>query len=174
MASFKLTSNAVFPNGTTVKAYAATNFPTPIPPSGAPIGSPTAEGTMTSGSVTFTGLTQGTAYWAVAEVGGVYRYVKIRAGEDSANPESAKNAGSLVEVKKEEATEVAAANPQRKTLTLTNDSENLIYFYKGSGATVGKGERLNANGGAVVIDDYNGIVTAAAKTAKSNLTVVEV
>lgn len=88
--------------------------------------------------------------------------------------DKAKNAGSLVEVKKEEPTTVAAANRARISLTLTNDSENTIYVWKGEGAEVGKGIRLNKEGGAIVIDDYTGVVTAAAKTAKSNLCVAEV
>jgi hypothetical protein len=80
----------------------------------------------------------------------------------------------FVEVKKEEATIVAALNDNRVTLTLTNDSGNAIYVWKGAGAEVGKGIRLNAEGGAIIIDDYKGIVTAAAKTANSNLCVTEV
>lgn len=80
----------------------------------------------------------------------------------------------LVEVKKEEATTVVAANESRVSVTLTNDSENTIYVWKGAGAEIGKGIRLNANGGGTYINDYTGIVTAAAKTAKSNLCVSEV
>jgi hypothetical protein len=79
-----------------------------------------------------------------------------------------------VEVKKEEATTIAAANPARVSLTLSNDSENPIYVYKGAGAAIGKGIRLNKEGGAVVIDDYLGIVTAAAKTGASALCVCEI
>lgn len=170
MASFTLTDVAKFPNGTTVKAYPTTNWPTPILPSGAPIGSAMAEGSMSSGTVTFTGLTLGSRYWAVAEVGGVYRYSKFTANAS----EAAKTPGTVVEVKKEEATTVAAANTSRVSLILTNDSENTIYVYKGASAAVGKGIRLNKEGGAVIIDDYTGIVTAAAKTATSNLGVSEV
>lgn len=90
------------------------------------------------------------------------------------NSDTAKNPGSVVEVKKEEATEVAAANPGRVSLALINDSENKIYVYKGAGAAVGKGIPLSKEGGAAVIDDYLGVVTAAAKTATSNLCVSEV
>lgn len=79
-----------------------------------------------------------------------------------------------VEVKKEEATEVAAKNPGRVTLTLTNDSANVIYVYKGASAAINKGIRLNKEGGAIVIDDYTGVVTAAAATAASSLCVCEV
>jgi hypothetical protein len=82
MASFTLTSQ-VFPNTTVVKAYPRSNWPTPELPSGAPVGSSSAEATMTNNTLTFTGLVQGTKYWAVAEVGGVYRYVRFTAGEDS-------------------------------------------------------------------------------------------
>lgn len=87
---------------------------------------------------------------------------------------TAKNPGSLVEVKKEESTEVAASNRSRVSLTLTNDSENVIYVFKGEGVVIGKGIRLNKEGGSIIIADYTGIVTAAAKTAKSNLCVCEV
>jgi hypothetical protein len=88
--------------------------------------------------------------------------------------DKAKTPGDVVEVKKEETTTIAVANRSRVSLTLTNDSENTIYVFKGDGAAVGKGLRLNANGGAIVIDDYTGLVTAAAKTAKSNLCICEV
>lgn len=86
----------------------------------------------------------------------------------------AKNPGSLVKVKKEESTTVAEANPGRVSLSLVNDSENKIYVFKGAAAKVGEGIPLSKEGGAVVIDDYSGIVTAAAKTAESNLCVSEV
>ncbi|MFL5901252.1 MAG: hypothetical protein ACJ75S_08655 [Solirubrobacterales bacterium] len=75
----------------------------------------------------------------------------------------------VVLVEQEAATQVRPANPRRNTLTLTNDSENTIYVFKGAGAAVGKGLRLNKEGGAIVISDYNGEVTAAAKGGKSNL-----
>lgn len=92
----------------------------------------------------------------------------------ASHADKAKNPGSVVEVAQESPTEVAASNRSRLSLTLVNDSENLIYVFKGGGAEVGKGIRLNANGGAIVIDDYTGQVTAAAKTAKSKLCVCEV
>lgn len=86
----------------------------------------------------------------------------------------AKTPGSVVKVKKEAETEVAADNPSRISLTLTNDSENTIYVFKGKGAKVGEGIRLNKGGGSIVIDDYTGLVTAAASIAESNLCVSEV
>lgn len=53
-----------FPAGATVKAYKRSNFPAiPATPSGAPVGSQDASATVASdGSVTFTGLTDNTAY----------------------------------------------------------------------------------------------------------------
>jgi len=87
---------------------------------------------------------------------------------------TAKTPGNVVEIKKEEATSVSASNPARISLTLTNDSANVIYVYKGSGAAINKGIRLNKEGGAVIIDDYTGVVTAAAATGASNLCISEV
>lgn len=69
---------------------------------------------------------------------------------------------------------VMAANANRVSLTLVNDSANIIYVAKGSTAVVGSGVRLNASGGSLIIDDYTGIVTAIATGASSNLTVCEV
>lgn len=165
MSTHSLSPAFPFPDGTVVKAYPRTNWPTPEVPSGAPPGAATAEGTVANGSVTFTGLAAGARYRATAEVGGVYRYVAFTANSDGTN--------TVVSVKKEEATEVAAANPHRQSLTLTNDSANVIYVFKGPSAAIGKGIRLGKEGGQIVIDDYNGLVTAAAATGASNLTVTE-
>ena len=85
--------------------------------------------------------------------------------QDAATP------GDVVAVS--EGTTVAASNPSRVSLTLTNDSENTIYVFKGAGAEVGEGIRLNKEGGAIVIDDYTGLVTAAAES-ESNLCLSEV
>lgn len=167
----------VFPAGTTVKAYPRTNWAkSEVPPSGAPKGAAVAEAVVAAdGSYAFSGLAEKTNYFAAAEVAGAYRYVRFSTVASSSNTRDAsKTPGGVVEVLKEEATVVAVANSNRVSLTLTNDSENTIYVYKGAGAAVGKGIRLNKEGGAVIIDDYEGVVTAAAKTAKSNLCVSEV
>jgi len=74
MASFTLERAQVFPDGTTVKAYAVSNWPDGNP-SGAPRGASAAEGTVSGGVVTFSGLTQGVGYTATAEVSGVRRYI---------------------------------------------------------------------------------------------------
>lgn len=88
--------------------------------------------------------------------------------------ETAKTAGSSVTVKKEESKEVSAADNDRISLTLTNDSESVIYIFKGAEAAVNEGIRLNAEGGAIVIDDYTGVVTAATEADEANLCVSEV
>lgn len=75
MAEFTITNEAVFPVGTEVEAYPASNWPTPTPPSGTPLGEAADAQTMESGSLTFEGLESGVSYWAVAEVGGTHRYV---------------------------------------------------------------------------------------------------
>lgn len=86
MSAFTLADPRTFPNGTVVKALPKSNWPTPGQPSGAPVGSATNEQTMTSDTLTFTGLTAGVEYWAVASVGGTYRYIGFIAGEDVSGP----------------------------------------------------------------------------------------
>ena len=68
MAGFTLTRPDVFPEGTEVGAYPASNWPTPGIPSGKPVGAATVTKKVEEGSAAFTGLTNDTAYWAVAEV----------------------------------------------------------------------------------------------------------
>lgn len=75
MATFKLTAPSVFREATTVKAYPASNWPAGTLPSGAPVGSQTASATVTNSIAEFTGLTEGTRYFAAAEVDGAYRYI---------------------------------------------------------------------------------------------------
>jgi hypothetical protein len=76
-----LTNVAVFPNGTSVGAYPASRWPVTAPENGvAPIGSATNSQTMTSGTLTFTGLTANTRYYASDSSG--TRYVGFTAGED--------------------------------------------------------------------------------------------
>lgn len=74
-----LNVQASFPAGTTVKAYPESNWPAgKLPPSGAPLGSKTAEATVAaSGDIALTGLTTGQTYWATAEVAGGWRYVRL-------------------------------------------------------------------------------------------------
>lgn len=83
--SVSFTLGPRFPEGTTVKAYPVTNWPNSGQPSGAPIGASSAEAAVTGGAAAFTGLVAGTEYWAAAQVGGRYRYVRFTAGEDVAD-----------------------------------------------------------------------------------------
>lgn len=78
MAAFTLERPSVFPTGTTVKVYPASNFANPLGDA-APSGSSVAEQTVaSSGKAEFTGLTESVPYYAVAEVGGIYRYIGFR------------------------------------------------------------------------------------------------
>lgn len=80
MASQTVRREDIFPAGTSVGAYAASNWPqASLPPSGAPVGSATTTGTVqTNGAVTFTGLADATVYYAAAQVSGVWRYIRFR------------------------------------------------------------------------------------------------
>lgn len=71
--------------------------------------------------------------------------------------------------------QVLAANTNAKYRAFCNDSANTIYLCFTGTAVVGKGIRLNANGGSVMFDRYvpNGAVNAIATGASSNLTVTE-
>lgn len=84
MASFTLSAGQVFPDGTSVGAYPTTNWPNKGQPSGAPLGAATSTATMSNGQASFSGLTTGVGYWAVADIGGgSYRYVRFTAGLDT-------------------------------------------------------------------------------------------
>src|SRR5262245_29708954 len=78
---FKLTAPSIFPNGTKVGAYPAERWKPDDKKEGPPKGSPVSEKTVAGDSVTFTGLTTGIDYYAVAEVNGVWRYIQFRPGE---------------------------------------------------------------------------------------------
>lgn len=84
MTSFTLERPSVFPDGTVVKAYAASNWPDRSAASGAPRGASAAEATVAAGKVSLEGLSKEVDYFAVAEVGGEYRYIGIRVGVSSA------------------------------------------------------------------------------------------
>jgi hypothetical protein len=137
-ASFKLTG-PTFPDGTTVKAYPASNWPTPGQPSGAPVGTAAAEGTVNGSAVTLSGLTKGTEYWATAEVGGHYRYVGFTAGADTAE---------VAEVL--HATDLGAPSEAGKGLSATDLAvvaglDQVVYLHKYlDQAKVGKEEDVSA------------------------------
>jgi hypothetical protein len=73
-------------------------------------------------------------------------------------------------------TAVLGANAARQFLALCNDSANVIYVdLSGATAVASKGVRLNANGGAVLLDRYvpTSAIKAIASGAASVLTVQE-
>ena len=83
MASFTL-NNTPFPDGTSVSAYDATGYAT-FPAFGPP-GSAIATASVSAGSLTFTGLTNHTSYFAAAKVGGVWHSWRFTPGEDAPPP----------------------------------------------------------------------------------------
>lgn len=115
---FTLTAN-VFPNGTLVKAYPKSNWTTPGMPSGAPVGTAASEQTRSSDELTFSGLTGGDEYWAVASVGGRYRYVGFTAGADEAQAADQLQ-GSDVGAAAEAGKVLAADDPQIQALLRLN------------------------------------------------------
>lgn len=72
-------------------------------------------------------------------------------------------------------TEVLAANTNRKIVILVNDSDEAIYIALGASATMNSGIRLNANGGALVLDDpiYKGVINAICSSGSKKLVGVE-
>lgn len=82
MATFTLTDQISFPNGTSVAAYPVSNWPGGyVRTNAAPVGSATNSQTMTSGTLTFTGLADNTHYVAYALVGGAHRYQSFLTGD---------------------------------------------------------------------------------------------
>lgn len=88
MAAITLKRVDVFPEGTVVKVWPATAFHQGQ--TGAPSGSSTTEGTVSSGEVTFSGLSGGTAYVAYASVSAQDRYLEFSAegGKGAALPDA--------------------------------------------------------------------------------------
>lgn len=98
MANFTLTASATFKDGLSVGAYPVSNWPAQIEPTwtapAAPLGSATNSQTMTAGTLTFTGLSSGVDYVAVADIGGgVYRYLRFKAGADFSSWQTLANTG---------------------------------------------------------------------------------
>lgn len=69
MASATITVNQqYYPESSALAAYAASDWQLPYDPEGEPAPTPVATATVTSGKVTFTGLTAGAHYWLTYEV----------------------------------------------------------------------------------------------------------
>lgn len=87
-------------------------------------------------------------------------------------PEAETPAGAVT-AKAESAT-LAEADPNRAALYVTNDGANVVYLALGATAVKNKGIRLNAEGGAVVIDNYTGVVSVVTASGESVVTFSEV
>ena len=71
-------------------------------------------------------------------------------------------------------TVVRVANGDRNNIVLVNDSSRDIYLSKSSTAVLNEGILLRKRGGAAVIGDYLGEISAITDIAGSNLTVCEI
>ena len=69
---------------------------------------------------------------------------------------------------------MAVANTGRISLTLVNDSNEVIYVSKSGTAVMNEGVRLNSAGGSITMEDYTGAVSAICSSGTKNLTVCEV
>lgn len=77
MASFSTSTQTVFPEGTSVSVYTEAQVQKQAPPQGTAV----ATASVTSGVLTFTGLTAGQFYVAYAQVSGVDKYLRFRAND---------------------------------------------------------------------------------------------
>lgn len=68
---------------------------------------------------------------------------------------------------------IVAANANRVSVDIVNDSDTVIYLAKGATAVVGSGIRLNANGGSVSISDWKEVINGISSGANKNATVCE-
>lgn len=73
----------------------------------------------------------------------------------------------------EASVEVVPANPSRVCLTVCNESTAKIWLAKGPTAAKEEGIFLIKEGSPLIMEDYNGVVTAIASAAASNLTFSE-
>lgn len=69
---------------------------------------------------------------------------------------------------------VAAANPFRVALVVTNNGAKDVWLALGSTAVAEEGILLNSEGGAHIIDYYLGVVTVITKEAESVVSFTEV
>jgi len=68
-------------------------------------------------------------------------------------------------------------NPFRTVLTITNDSDTVVYLHYADQAVLNSGIRLNAGGGVHEINStnlYRGIISAITTAANKVLTFIEV
>lgn len=70
-------------------------------------------------------------------------------------------------------TQVLAANPNRADADFTNDGDEVIYLARGNEAVVGRGPRLNPNGGSYHIGTNNlfhGVINAISVNDEQDFT----
>jgi len=66
-----------------------------------------------------------------------------------------------------------ALNHQRLEAIFVNDSDEVIYLFRGTPAVLNQGIRLNASGGSYIEDVYLGAFTAICASGSKVLTVSE-
>ncbi len=69
---------------------------------------------------------------------------------------------------------IRASNANRISLTIVNDSAQVVYLSKSGTAIPNEGIRLNKNGGSIIIEDYTGAVSGIATGGSRNVTFSEV
>ncbi len=72
----------------------------------------------------------------------------------------AENSGNFRDIPVGQAIEIAPERPNRFEITITNDSDTIIYLKLGSGATMNSGIRLNAHGGRWQSNAWSGAISA--------------
>jgi hypothetical protein len=110
---------------------------------------------------------------ATDQGGGVLRQIVEVANLSS--PASAANAPTFATVGTT-SSEIIAANIDRKGLVLVNDSTKICYLAFGDTAVIGRGIRLNANGGSFTMQESTFTtqsVNAIATYINSNMTIQE-
>jgi len=70
-------------------------------------------------------------------------------------------------------TTILAANANRISATIVNDSDQVIYLALGATATMNSGVRINANGGSAEITQYTGQITGICLSGSKRVTVTE-
>jgi hypothetical protein len=70
-------------------------------------------------------------------------------------------------------TQILAANAERHTFTVVNDSDAVIYLKYGGTAVMNSGIRLNANGGSHTDDVYIGELTGITAVGNKKVTIME-
>lgn len=114
--------------------------------------------------------TQQKTMYAFAQSSGLSKDEYKEAEKELYKSSTATNTSSTVGL----ATGVISAAKNRISIILVNDSDTVIYVAKGGTAELNKGIRLNASGGSVIIEDWNGAIAAISSVADKNICICEV